>query len=143
MHFIKFNSGYVSVSLHYVTIFVWCMANSTSGTNIEIADVTSGSSVLGVMGPKARDLMRKAAPFTDWSNEAFPFGSWQEIEIGNHAGRQALECFAVAKEVDMSRKAKKHFLFFQVSVPSASLTWESLDGNCTCRLKLLALSTTK
>jgi glycine cleavage system T protein len=46
-----------------------------------ITDMTAAESVLCVMGPKARDLMTRVSP-NDFSNEAFPFGTVQEIEIG-------------------------------------------------------------
>lgn len=48
---------------------------------VVITDVTASESVLPVMGPKARDLLRRVSP-NDFSNEAFPFGTAQEIEIG-------------------------------------------------------------
>ncbi len=46
-----------------------------------ITDVTAAESVLCVMGPKARDLMARVSP-NDFSNEAHPFGTAREIEIG-------------------------------------------------------------
>jgi len=46
-----------------------------------ITDVTPGEGVLAVMGPKARDLMRAVSP-DDFSNEANPFGTARQIEIG-------------------------------------------------------------
>jgi len=46
-----------------------------------ITDVTASESVLPVMGPRARELMKKISP-NDFSNEAFPFGTAQEIEVG-------------------------------------------------------------
>ncbi|WOS61599.1 GcvT family protein [Sinorhizobium fredii] len=46
-----------------------------------ITDVTAAESVLCVMGPKARELMQKVSP-NDFSNEAHPFGTAREIEIG-------------------------------------------------------------
>src|SRR5690606_19195845 len=49
--------------------------------NVVLTDVTAAEGVLAVMGPKARDLMRKVSP-NDFSNEANPFGTAQEIEIG-------------------------------------------------------------
>ncbi|MGR3467974.1 MAG: GcvT family protein [Shimia sp.] len=49
--------------------------------NVVIVDVTAGEGVLAVMGPKARDLLAKVSP-ADFSNEANPFGTAQEIEIG-------------------------------------------------------------
>jgi 4-methylaminobutanoate oxidase (formaldehyde-forming) len=44
-------------------------------------DVTAGIAMLGVMGPKSRDLLA-AVSGADLSNEAHPFGWAREIEIG-------------------------------------------------------------
>ena len=46
-----------------------------------ITDMTAAESVLCVMGPKARDVMQAVSP-NDFSNEAHPFGTAKEIEIG-------------------------------------------------------------
>ncbi|RVJ58066.1 FAD-dependent oxidoreductase [Sinorhizobium medicae] len=48
---------------------------------VVVTDVTAAESVLCVMGPKARDLMQKVSP-NDFSNEAHPFGTAREIEVG-------------------------------------------------------------
>ncbi|WP_026617877.1 GcvT family protein [Ensifer aridi] len=48
---------------------------------VVITDITAAESVLCVMGPNARELMRKVSP-NDFSNEAHPFGTAREIEIG-------------------------------------------------------------
>ncbi len=44
-------------------------------------DVTSGLSVLGLMGPRARDVLGTLTD-VDLSNAAFPFGTSQEIDLG-------------------------------------------------------------
>ena len=49
--------------------------------DVVITDVTAGEGVLAVMGPNARTLMQAVSP-DDFSNEANPFGTAQEIEIG-------------------------------------------------------------
>ena len=49
--------------------------------NVVITDVTAGEGVLAVMGPNARKLLQKVSP-ADFSNEANPFGTAQEIELG-------------------------------------------------------------
>ncbi len=49
--------------------------------NVVLTDVTPGEGVLAVMGPRARDLMQKISP-NDFSNDANPFGTAQEIELG-------------------------------------------------------------
>ena len=46
-----------------------------------ILDVTAGEAVFPLMGPKARDVMQAISP-DDFSNEAFPFGTAREIELG-------------------------------------------------------------
>jgi glycine cleavage system T protein len=48
---------------------------------VVVTDVTAGEGVLAVMGPKAREVMRRVSP-ADWSNDAHPFGHAREIEIG-------------------------------------------------------------
>ncbi|WP_339765884.1 FAD-dependent oxidoreductase [uncultured Hoeflea sp.] len=48
---------------------------------VVITDVTAGEAVLCVMGPNARNLLQAVSP-NDFSNEAHPFGTAKEIEIG-------------------------------------------------------------
>jgi 4-methylaminobutanoate oxidase (formaldehyde-forming) len=46
-----------------------------------VTDVTSGIAMLGIMGPRSRELLQ-AVSGADLSNGAHPFGSSREIEIG-------------------------------------------------------------
>ena len=46
-----------------------------------VTDVTSGIAVISVMGPNSRELLARAGA-GDLSNEAFPFGTSKEVEIG-------------------------------------------------------------
>ncbi|MGP1254864.1 MAG: GcvT family protein [Kiloniellales bacterium] len=48
---------------------------------VVITDTTVQEAVLCIMGPKARDLMRRISP-DDFSNNAHPFGWAREIEVG-------------------------------------------------------------
>ena len=48
---------------------------------VVITDITAAESVLCVMGPNARSLIQAVSP-NDFSNEAHPFGTAREIEIG-------------------------------------------------------------
>lgn len=48
---------------------------------VVITDVTAGEGVLAVMGPRAREVMQAVSP-NDFSNEAHPFGTAREIELG-------------------------------------------------------------
>ncbi|MDB5077161.1 MAG: FAD-dependent oxidoreductase [Chloroflexi bacterium] len=52
------------------------------GRDVRIADVTSMYACLGVWGPRARDIV-SGVTRADVSNEAFPFLTAQEIEIGD------------------------------------------------------------
>jgi len=47
-----------------------------------VSDHTAGLPMLGLMGPNSRAVLQQAAPGTDFSNEAFPFGTSQIVEIG-------------------------------------------------------------
>ena len=47
-----------------------------------VTDLTSSLPMLGLMGPNSRALLQEIAPNTDFSNEAFPFGTSQIVEIG-------------------------------------------------------------
>jgi heterotetrameric sarcosine oxidase gamma subunit len=46
-----------------------------------LVDVTSSYAVLGVMGPRSRDLLARLSR-ADLSEEAFPFGASREIDLG-------------------------------------------------------------
>jgi 4-methylaminobutanoate oxidase (formaldehyde-forming) len=46
-----------------------------------VSEVTSGFAVIGIMGPNARALLARVTG-ADLSNQAFPFGTSQEIDIG-------------------------------------------------------------
>ncbi|MGA0595882.1 GcvT family protein [Enterovirga sp. CN4-39] len=59
----------------------WLKRNIPAEARVVAYDVTSAHAVLGVMGPRARDLL---GPLTDadLSNEAFPFATSQIIDLG-------------------------------------------------------------
>jgi glycine cleavage system T protein len=59
----------------------WLKRNIPEDARVGVHDVTSGQAVLGVMGPRARDLLEPLAD-ADLSNEAFPFATSQLIDLG-------------------------------------------------------------
>lgn len=59
----------------------WVRRNLRSNARVTLTDVTSGFAVLSVQGPHSRELLQKVSP-ADFSNEAFPFATSREIEIG-------------------------------------------------------------
>ncbi|RMH48663.1 MAG: FAD-dependent oxidoreductase [Alphaproteobacteria bacterium] len=64
----------------------WLERHRREDERVVIVDVTAGEGVLAIMGPRARDLMRRVSP-DDFSAEGFPFGTAREIEIGMGLGR--------------------------------------------------------
>ncbi|MSO93771.1 MAG: FAD-dependent oxidoreductase [Rhodospirillales bacterium] len=59
----------------------WLERNRRAEDRINVTDVTSGCAVLGVAGPRSRELLGRVSP-TDFSSAAFPYYAWQDIEIG-------------------------------------------------------------
>jgi 4-methylaminobutanoate oxidase (formaldehyde-forming) len=61
--------------------WTWLRRNTPEDARCTVTDITSGLAVLSVMGPNSRDLLSRVTD-VDLSNEAFPFGTAQEIELG-------------------------------------------------------------
>jgi heterotetrameric sarcosine oxidase gamma subunit len=57
------------------------LRQAAADANCAVADVTSAYAVLGVMGPRSRDLLARLTP-ADLSNVAFPFRDSREIDLG-------------------------------------------------------------
>lgn len=56
------------------------------GYDVSVTDVTNEQAMFGVMGPNARALLSELTN-ADLSNDAFPFGTSQVIEIAGHRAR--------------------------------------------------------
>ena len=61
--------------------FQWLKDHIPAGAKATLTDVTSGMAVLSIMGPNSRALLQSLT-HTDMSNEAFPFGTSQIIDLG-------------------------------------------------------------
>jgi heterotetrameric sarcosine oxidase gamma subunit len=59
----------------------WLKRNIPPEAHVFVTNVTSAYSVLNIQGPKSRDLLSRVTN-ADMSNEAFPFLTLQEIDIG-------------------------------------------------------------
>ena len=59
----------------------WLERHLPDGAHAVVTDVTSGFAVLALMGPASRALLARITT-ADLSNEAFPFATAREIEIG-------------------------------------------------------------
>ena len=61
--------------------FAWLKRHIPDDAHCIATDITSGLPMLGLMGPNSRALLSSVAR-GDFSNEAFPFGSSQQVELG-------------------------------------------------------------
>ncbi len=59
----------------------WLRRNIPEGSDASVTDVTSGLAQINIQGPRSRDLLQ-ALTSADLSNEAFPFRTAKEIDIG-------------------------------------------------------------
>jgi glycine cleavage system aminomethyltransferase T/glycine/D-amino acid oxidase-like deaminating enzyme len=59
----------------------WITRNIPDGADARVLDVTSAYAVLGVMGPRSRELLSRLTG-ADLGAEAFPFGTSREISLG-------------------------------------------------------------
>jgi 4-methylaminobutanoate oxidase (formaldehyde-forming) len=64
----------------------WINRHIPDGAHCTAVDATAMEAVLMVMGPQSRDFLQPLIP-QDLGNEAFPFGTMQEIEIGYAVAR--------------------------------------------------------
>ena len=61
--------------------FHWLKRHIPDGAHAWLTDVTSGYAVIALMGPKSRDLLAELTD-ADLSNEAFPFATSRDIDVG-------------------------------------------------------------
>jgi len=61
--------------------FHWVRSHMPEGARATLTDVTGACAVLGVMGPRSRDLLARLTR-ADLSNAAFPFATSREIWLG-------------------------------------------------------------
>ncbi|GAB3057727.1 FAD-dependent oxidoreductase [Intrasporangium mesophilum] len=59
----------------------WIARHVPVGLDASVVDVTSAYAVLGVMGPRSRDLLQALSP-DQLDNDAFPFGTSREVRLG-------------------------------------------------------------
>jgi len=62
--------------------FDWIARNLGADADCQLVDVTSGSAVLSLMGPRARIILQGLTG-ADLSNSAFPFATAQRISVAN------------------------------------------------------------
>jgi 4-methylaminobutanoate oxidase (formaldehyde-forming) len=71
----------VLVDKAHTHVETWLKDHLPSGAHVFITDVTSGYNIINVQGPKSRRLL-SGLTSVDMTNEAFPYLTVQEIDIG-------------------------------------------------------------
>ena len=71
----------------------WLRRQMTGEERLALTDVSGAEAVITVTGPRARELMQRVSP-SDLSNEAFPYYTWQTLEIGYGTARAARLSYA-------------------------------------------------
>jgi glycine cleavage system aminomethyltransferase T len=64
----------------------WIRRNLVPNERASLTDITESLSVVSIMGPSARKLLQRVTE-VNLSNEQFPFGTSQIIEVGNASAR--------------------------------------------------------
>ncbi|HAJ22757.1 MAG TPA: dimethylglycine dehydrogenase [Rhodospirillaceae bacterium] len=67
----------------------WIKKHMPTDGSVRFDSLTNSMGVLVIAGPKARTLMQRVSPRTDFSNKAFPWLSSQNIDVGNAPCRAA------------------------------------------------------
>ena len=71
----------VTIAVSQRRDIAWLTRAIPEGAHVHVRDITSGLTMLALMGPKSRDLLRQLSP-DDLSEAAFPFGTSKEIDLG-------------------------------------------------------------
>ncbi|TGN73416.1 FAD-dependent oxidoreductase [Bradyrhizobium yuanmingense] len=71
----------VTAPMQRIRDLAWLRAHAKNSGQVLVADVSSGYTCLSVMGPDSRELLKRVSP-ADFSDAAFPFATFREIEIG-------------------------------------------------------------
>lgn len=86
----------------------WLAGHLPGDSSVQIESLTNAWTILVVAGPRSRDLLRKVAPRTDWSKDAFPWLAVRKVFIGH--------CEAIAMSVSFSGE-----LAWELHIPNEQL----------------------
>jgi glycine cleavage system aminomethyltransferase T/glycine/D-amino acid oxidase-like deaminating enzyme len=71
----------VSSSATTIRDLDWIRRHVAPGADVAVVDRTDELSVIGVMGPRSRELLGRVSA-ADWSDDAFPFATSQAVRVG-------------------------------------------------------------
>ena len=105
----------ISATARSVFDMSWLKRHISEDAHCCVTDISNAWAVFGVMGPNSRTLLESVLKL-DLSNEAFPFGTHQAIELGSAIGRAARVSFVgelgweLYIPVDMARHAYDYLM---------------------------------
>ena len=103
---------------------------------VTLTDVTSGYAVLGVMGPRSRQLLSRLTS-ADLDNEAFPYLTHREIEIGRTLARAARISFVGELGWELSVPSDAALMLYDdIVAAGADLDLRDAGTNATGSLRL-------
>jgi glycine cleavage system aminomethyltransferase T/glycine/D-amino acid oxidase-like deaminating enzyme len=71
----------VTIAVSQRRDLAWFKRHTPENARVHISDVTSGLPMLALWGPKSRELLSRVSS-DDFSNEAIPFGTSREVDLG-------------------------------------------------------------
>ncbi|WP_050399837.1 GcvT family protein [Bradyrhizobium embrapense] len=71
----------VTAAMQRVRDLAWLRTHASERDHVFVTDVSSAYTTLSVMGPRSRELLTRVSS-ADFSDDAFPFATAKEIEIG-------------------------------------------------------------
>lgn len=71
----------VTISTSQRRDLAWLRRHIADDAHVFVQDISSGLPMVALMGPSSRELLQRVSP-ADFSNDAFPFGTSQEIDLG-------------------------------------------------------------
>jgi 4-methylaminobutanoate oxidase (formaldehyde-forming) len=71
----------VTIAVSQRRDMAWLKRHLPEDARVFVHDITSATPMLALMGPKSRELLGRLSP-DDFGNEAFPFGTSREIDLG-------------------------------------------------------------
>ncbi len=77
----------VSSSATTIRDLDWIDRHRPRDSEVTVVDRTDDLSVLGVMGPRSRELLARLGPATEWGEDGFPFATSRDVRLAGVTAR--------------------------------------------------------
>ena len=103
--------------------------HAASNASVTISDVSSSYSVLALMGPQSRDLLRRLVVHpADLDNAAFPFGTSRNLCVGHVATRAARVTYVGELGYELYVSPDRAPLLYETLHAAAKAEWREIGG---------------